>query len=156
MKYEGIDGEATQAQHKKWIGLQSCQLGNSRHVTTVTGAAADREAGVPQLSEVVVTKEQDGASSKLFEASLIGEGKKVQIDFVSTNNNIYMTVELENVLVSSFSVSGSGGQSGGRPMESLSLNFTKITYTTFAMDAQGNRVGNPSRVAYDIKLADKS
>lgn len=155
MKYEGIDGETTQGDHKQWIELQSCQLGTSRQISTVTGASADREASYPIVSEVVVTKEQDAASSKLFEAALYGEAKKVTIDFVSTGNNVYMKVELENVLVSSYSVSGSGGQGVGRPMESIALNYLKITFTSFKMDQKGNAVGTPNRANYDIGKAAK-
>lgn len=51
---------------------------------------------------------------------------KVEI-FVSesTNPNV-QAIELQNVLVSSFQTGGSGG--GSLPMETLSLNFTKIEY----------------------------
>jgi len=37
---------------------------------------------------------------------------------------------LQNMLISSYSVSGHGGDNHDRPMESLSLNFAKITCET--------------------------
>ena len=41
----------------------------------------------------------------------------------------YLSIELENAMISNYSVS-SGGD---RPTESLALNFTKITYNNTSM-----------------------
>jgi type VI secretion system secreted protein Hcp len=91
---------------------------------------------VPAVSEIVVTKSVDAASAALYRMSLWGEGKKATIVFAKAGQDgqyeAYLTVELENILISNFSVSGAGGGANGRPMESLSLNFTKITYSTTA------------------------
>src|SRR5687767_9204539 len=152
MKYDGIDGAVTSAGHEKWIELQSCQMGVARHVANATGRGSDREAAAPSLSEIVITKDQDVASTNLFKAALWGEGKKVKIDFVKTDQNkfeTYLQVELENTMVGSYNVSGSGGDSHGRPMESLSLNCTKILFNTIAMDAS-NKTSKPDRAQWDL------
>ena len=133
MKYEGVDGEVT-GKYKGWIELKSCQLGMSRHVTSATGQSANREANAPAVSEIVITKDQDSASGSLFRESMWGQGKKVTIVFVRDKDPTpYLTIELEGVLVSSYTVNGRGGDPNRPPMESLSLNFTKITYKTHAM-----------------------
>jgi type VI secretion system secreted protein Hcp len=155
MHFEGVDGAVTAEGHKKWIELQSCQLGVHRNVTSPTGRGQNREAAVPAMSEIVVTKLQDCSSTGLFKASLWGEGKKVKIDFVKTDQNkfeAYMKIELESTLVSSYSTSGMGGEGSERPMESLSLNFTKITYHTIQMDA-ANKTGKPDRASWDLSHA---
>jgi type VI secretion system secreted protein Hcp len=152
MKYDGIDGAVTATGHEKWIELDSCQLGVNRHVTSATGRGSNREASVPSVSEIVITKSQDVASTNLFKASLWGEGKKVKIDFVKTDQDKfeqYLQLELENTLVSSFSTSGHGGDGHARPMESLSLNFTKITYVTTLMD-KDNKTAKPDRAMWDL------
>jgi type VI secretion system secreted protein Hcp len=152
MKYDGVDGAVTAAGHEKWIELQSCQLGVHRNVTSPTGRGANREAAAPSVNEIVVTKEQDCASTGLFKAALWGEGKKVKIDFVKTDKDkfeTYLQVELENTMVSSYNVSGSGGDNHSRPMESLSLNFVKITFNTTSMDAS-NKTGKPDRAMWDL------
>jgi type VI protein secretion system component Hcp len=131
MKFEGIEGPVT-GQYKGWIELKSCQLGTNRSVTSAAGRGANREAESPRVSEIVITKEQDSTSNNLFRASLWGEGKKVTIAFVHGNDAPYLTLELEDTLVSNFSVSGSGGDDRRKPTESLSLNFTKIRYKTMA------------------------
>jgi len=152
MKYDGIDGAVTAAGHEKWIEIESCQLGVHRNITSPTGRGANREAAVPAVSEIVVTKHQDCASSNLFRASLWGEGKKVKIDFCKTDKDKfepYLQLELENAMVSSFTSSGHGGDSNSRPMESLSVNFTKITFNTIAMAAD-NKTSKPDRAMWDL------
>jgi type VI secretion system secreted protein Hcp len=152
MKIDGVDGSVTAAGHEKWIEIESAQVGTHRHVTNATGRGVNREASVPAVSEIVVTKSTDCASTGLFRLSLHGEGKKVKIDFVKTDKDKfepYLQLELENTLVSSYSVSGHGGDNHQRPMESLSLNFTKITYVTTHMDPS-NKTGKPDRAMWDL------
>jgi type VI secretion system secreted protein Hcp len=152
MQYEGIDGAVTAKGHEKWIELDSCQLGVNRHVTNATGRGTNREASAPAVSEIVATKSQDDASLKLFRASLWGEGKKVKIDFCKAGDKFepYMQLELENTLISSYSVSGHGHAGADtRPMESLSLNFTKITYNAIAFDEKA-KSPKPDRANWDL------
>jgi type VI secretion system secreted protein Hcp len=154
-KYDGIDGGVTAAGHEKWIEIDSCQLSAHRNVTSAHGRGENREASSPTVSEIVITKSQDVASTKLFQASLWGEGKKVKIDFCKTDKDkleVYLQLELENTLVSSFNTSGHGGDNHARPMESLSLNFTKITYVSTSMD-KDNKTGKPDRAMWDLGQA---
>jgi type VI secretion system secreted protein Hcp len=157
MKIDGIDGSVTAAGHEKWIELDSAQMGVNRHVTNPTGRGVNREASAPSVSEIVVTKPLDCASTGLFRLSLWGEGKKVKIDFCKTDKDKiepYLQLELENTLISSYSASGHGGGGGvhDRPMESLSMNFTKITYATIQMDA-AHKTGKPDRAMWDLAQA---
>ena len=128
-----IKGDVTETGHEGWIELHSVQLGVNRHITNPTGRGVNREDSVPAAQEIVITKDQDSASNDLFRQSLWGEGAEVEIDFVRREGDaltIYMSVTLENTVVSGFSTSGSGGDANARPMESLTLNFQKITYST--------------------------
>jgi type VI secretion system secreted protein Hcp len=149
MNYDGIPGDVTSEGHEKWIEVGSLQHGVGRGISSPTGGSADREASAPSVSEIVVTKSQDNASQGLFRASLDGEGKLVKIDFCRTKTGggqeAYMQLELENTMISGFSMS-SGGD---RPSESLSLNFTKITYVNTAGGID-NAAGNASRSSYDL------
>ena len=151
MKFEGVDGDVTAEGHEKWIELSSFQAGIGRHIGVPTGRHAEREASAPSVSEIVVTKLADTSSAKLFQHALWGEGVKVQIDFCKTDKDkleVYQTYEMEDVLISSYSVS-SGGE---RPMESLALNFTKITFTHIPM-GDVNETGSPEKVGYDLAKA---
>jgi type VI secretion system secreted protein Hcp len=148
LKYDGIDGEATHQDHQKWIDIQSLQFGFGRAISTPTGAAGNREASQPSVSEVVVTKMMDAASPKLFTEAVTGNaGKTVNIDLVSTGSpgNTYTSYTLTNALVSAYSVS-SGGD---RPSESVSISFTKIEYKLTPFDT-ANKAGTPVTVSYDL------
>ncbi len=152
MNYDGIPGDVTSAGHEQWFELSSFQWGVGRNITNAVGRGADREASTPSVSEIVVTKVTDSASTNLMRASLglppAGEGKLVKLHITKTNTdnpeNI-LEMELENTLVSGWSMS-SGGD---RPMESLSLHFTKVTYVNTAMQS-ANDPGSPDRAMYDL------
>jgi type VI secretion system secreted protein Hcp len=132
MKVDGIDG-AVKGKYKGLIELQSCQFGTHRNITAPTGRGSERRAAPPSVSEIVVTKEQDTTSTALFRESLTGSGKKVVIEFVKGDPPTpYMRVALDDVLISSFSVSGHGGGNSAKPLESLSLNFSRVKYETTA------------------------
>jgi type VI secretion system secreted protein Hcp len=131
MKYGKMKGGVTAKGHEGWIEIQSAQLGVHRHLTSATGRGTNREASVPAVSEIVITKNQDSASNDLFRDSLWGEGADVEIHFLNSDDpiNPYLSLKLRRALVSSYSVSGAGGDLRSRPMESLALNFTGIEYS---------------------------
>lgn len=148
LHYDGIDGEATHQDHKKWIDIGSMQFGIGRGISTAVGASANREASQPSVSEIVITKVMDSASPKLFTESATGAGgKTVKINLVSTGSpgNVYAEYTLTGTLISGYSIS-SGGD---RPSESISLNFTKIEYKFTPYDA-ANKAGTPVTVSYDL------
>jgi type VI secretion system secreted protein Hcp len=150
VKYGTIQGDVTAEGHEKWIEVNSCQFGVGRGISSPTGGSADREATAPSVSEIVVTKPTDIASTKLFDESLEGEGQDVTIDFCKTDKGkleTYMQYNLTNTMISGFSMS-SGGD---RPQESLSFNFTKIEFKNTGMGA-ANDTGSPDSVIYDLAL----
>jgi len=151
VKYASITGDVTAAGHEKWIELNSFQWGVGRGISSPTGGSADRESSAPSVSEIVVTKAADSASSKLLDESLEGEGEDVTIDFCKTDKGkleVYISYTLTNTMISGFSLS-SGGD---RPQESISFNFTKIEAKYTEMGATG-ATGTPSAVTYDIGQA---
>src|SRR5215471_18171214 len=96
MKYEGVEGDVTAKGYTGWIEVHSFQWGCSRHLETTTGAAGRRAAGAATVGEVVISKEHDNASGKVFNFAVLGgEGKKVKIDFLHEDNSIYCQYELE-------------------------------------------------------------
>src|SRR5437879_3031654 len=125
MKVPGVEGTGT-GKYKGWIELSSAQLSVNRRAGFSSGRGTNREASVPRVSEIVVTKEVDNASADLFALSLSGEGKTIIIDFVKDDGKQlvpYLSLKLENALISSYSVSGHGGDTPRKAMESLALNF---------------------------------
>ncbi|MCC6719741.1 MAG: type VI secretion system tube protein Hcp [Acetobacteraceae bacterium] len=151
MKYGDIKGDVTEAGHKDWIALHSFQWGVGRGISSPTGAAHNREASAPSISEVVVTKNQDVSSVQLLEEAYQGQGKDVEIHFTRTMKDkldTYMQYKLTNTMVSGYSIS-SGGD---RPTESISLNFTKVEYKMTPQSEGGKNVAGSS-VTYNLAEA---
>jgi type VI secretion system secreted protein Hcp len=121
-----INGDATAKGHEKWIELSSAQMGQSRSMVD-TNSGNTGEASASRISEIVITKALDSASTALFQQSLNGEGVTIQIDFVKPGSTT-LSLMLENALISGYQV---GGNRPG-PTESLTLNFTKITFIDYA------------------------
>jgi type VI secretion system secreted protein Hcp len=148
MKYGDIKGAVTTDGFKDWIELNSFQWGASRHIGTAARGSTTREHSEPNLSEVTVTKLTDVASPKLFLDAVAGKlDSKVSIKFTTTTKGkveTFLTYEMENTGLSHYSMS-SGGEA---PMESLSLNFTKISETFTGHDPGIS--GSPETVGYDL------
>ena len=148
MKYGDIKGAVTTDGFKDWIELNSFQWGASRNIGTAARGATTREHSEPNLSEITVTKSTDVASPKLFLDSVAGKlDSKVTIKFTTTTKGkveTFLTYELENTGLSHYSMS-SGGEA---PMESLALNYTKITETFTGHDPGIS--GSPETVGYDL------
>ena len=151
-KYDGIDGDVTEQGHDKWIELGSLQFGVGRAIGgTASGAAKGREASLCNCSEITVTKPADSASQDLMREAMIGAvpGKTVKFEFVTTGQGdsaeTYTKFTLEECMISGYSLS-SGGD---RPMESLSLNFTKIQFTAFPQNPDGT-FGTPITMDWDV------
>ncbi len=91
----------------------------------------------------------DKSSEGLFKALLMGESLgKCTISFVAASKGesvAYATLELEEVIISGFSLSTGGDM----PSESLSLNFTKFDWSFTGRDA--TQTGSPTHLIYDLK-----
>ena len=156
MKYDGIDkGSSTTKGHDGkdgWTELSSVQWGIGRGITDPS-QGTEREASAPSGSEMVVTKPLDLASYRLFEEGLTGDGKTVTIHFTKTNKDqqdTYMEYILSNTLVSGFSTNSTGD----RPMETVSLNFTKIEYNYSGQDAKNDKGATP-KTSWDFSQSSK-
>lgn len=123
-------GDVKAKGYEGWIELQSAQVGASRSITNATGRGSGREASAPSVQEIVATKFQDSVSTAIFKEALSGSGKLIVIAFVKDDGTAYLRIVLQDTLISSYSVSGHGSEGHGKPIESFSLNFTKVTFET--------------------------
>jgi len=135
IKFDGVDGEATDAKHKEWIEVlsfsQSIHRGDSGSSVRTTASVV--------FEDIVLTKELDKSSPKLAESVATGKViPKVEFELTSSAGTYYK-YELTNVMVTSYSVSGTADD---RPIEQVSLNFEQIktTYTEYGSD--GSKKGN--------------
>ena len=127
IKYDGIDGEVTEAKYKGAIELTAWgwQLSESA------------EPGVPIVRPIELTKQADSTTPKLHEFLLNGiKAPTAFIAFTTTIGEIeleYMKIEMTNVMVSSYSTSTSSPRDS-KPFENVSLNFDSYCVTSSYID----------------------
>lgn len=119
-----------------------------RAIGMAARGAATREASEPNISEIVITKRLDKASTKLFMDAVAGAlSATAKFKFTTATKDkvdTYLAYELTNCGLSGYSKSSDGDV----PMESLSLNFTKIIFTYTERDPK--IAGSPDTVGYDM------
>ena len=122
------------------LPISSLQWGEGRGISSPVGGP--REASAPSFSEVVITKMMDSASPQLAMLAANGDGTATCVITIkhSTTGLALYTLTLEKVYISGYSASSGGGV----PSESLSLNYTKITWVYQNMDDTGKAIGKAS------------
>ena len=137
MKIEGVDGEVLDETHPSSIEIESFSWGMSNPTTTTGGGAG---TGKVVMQDFHFVKRVDKSSPQIMLHCATGRHMtKVELFLRKAGGDKpieYYKVTLEDCLVSSYSTSGSGSED--RPMESLSLNFTKITYSYQVQKADGS------------------
>ena len=152
MKFgDKVKGAVTEDKHKEWIELSSFQWGVGRGIGSAMSGQASRESSIPSISEVVVTKLMDVSSPGLWTDAVAGLlDTTVKIAFTTTSagsTTEFLTYELTNTGLSGYSLSSGGDM----PNESLSLNFTKVSWTFIGTDPSVG--GQPLTQGYDLTLA---
>jgi type VI secretion system secreted protein Hcp len=148
MQYGDLRGDVTEADHTHWIELRAVNWGVNRPVSNPAGSATARVIAAPRFSELIVAKDEDIASIPLIQESLGGQPKLVKIEFVRTNQDrmeVYYSIQLTETVITGLS-QGSGGD---RPTESLTLNFTKISFHGTQMDADGSST-SPAKYGWNV------
>jgi len=121
IKFDGVDGEATDKDHRGWSDLLSL----SESSTIPNDSVSTSSRGEVVLEDIVVVKELDKSSPKLAESIIMGKVfPKVLINLCSEDeSDCYLSYELVNVMITSYSISGSENQI---PVEEISLSFEKM------------------------------
>lgn len=146
-----IKGASNESGHKEWIEVQSINLHAGRAIAATKGTT-ERDTSVPMFSEVQVVRTTDIASPDLFMQALCGKSLgKATLHFlqsagVDTAQVIYITIELEDAIVSSYSM-GTGG--GEKPTEEFTINYTGITYKYDGNSGSASKAGTIKK--YDRK-----
>ena len=154
MKYAGIEGASTTKGLEKWIVVDSFQYGVNRSMTSPSRASLSREASEVNISEIVITKQMDKSSPKLWQEAVGGVlDSKVEFKFTTAakgETTIYAHFTLDDCGISAYSMS-SGADT--KPTESLSINFTKITWSYTPTDEKAS--GTPEKVGWNLATQQK-
>jgi type VI secretion system secreted protein Hcp len=140
-----IKGQSSVDGHIGWINIDSMQWGVGRSVASQSGGSAKREVSSPSVSEVTFSRATDMASPELFFQACggvsLGKCEIHLLQVVENKPQVYIKIELEEALISSYQTS-CGGE---RPTDSFSVNFTKVSYEYDTFDGKKVVTGTPKK-----------
>jgi len=130
MKFGDIKGESTDSNHIEWADIESFSWGIACEPTSPTGG------GGTTVKPLVITKRIDKSSPLLMLSCGTGQPiPEVTLELEDPSRNggdSYYKITFEDVIVSSFQSGPTDGDS--LPTESVSFNYTKITWTYYPAD----------------------
>ena len=157
MKVDGVKGRVTATGYAEHIEVESCQVGATSPTQARAGNMGDRTGGTISYSDISVSRTQDESTTdlfqKMFEKAPI---TKIEFKFVKQADKPleYMKITIADALITSYSISGHGGDGHGRPHEMLSFSFSKIEYLVKPEDEKDAQKGQKT-AGYDLKTSKK-
>ena len=143
MKFDpSVEGSSTLDKYAKQIELLSFSHGVAMQITGDI-SNTERTSGKPNHQDFTITKYLDQASPKLNEACCKGDIFKEAKVVVARNDKgaVLPLIEytLKNVVLSSISVGGGGGD---KPVETVTMNYNHITWDFHHQKAEGSESGH--------------
>jgi len=146
LKIDVIPGESTDAKHKEWVELMSWSFGVSQPISGERSMGGHGSASRASFQDFTIVKNVDKATNKLIEACSKGEHiKEITLELcrATGDKTKYLEYKLGDVIVTSDSVGGGGGES--LPSETVSFNYGTIKSTYTVLDStSGKSKGNVS------------
>lgn len=148
IKIDTVDGESKDKVHKKEIDVLAWSWGMSNSGSAHVGGGAG--AGKVNIQDLSFTKWVDSASPKLMLAACDGKHFKDATLIVRKAGEKpveYIKIKMEEVLITSISTGGSGGED--RLTENVTLNFAKVSVDYVPQDDKG-AAGTTIPMSWDI------
>ncbi|WP_313771318.1 type VI secretion system tube protein Hcp [Rheinheimera sp. 4Y26] len=128
LKIEGIPGETTDKANIGSVDILAWSEGLSQSGTTHLGGGAG--AGKVNVQDISFTKYLDSSSPVLRQ--YISSGSIIPSAILTVRSGgeipqVFFKIEMKNILISSVSAGGSGGED--RLTENLTLNFAEVRWT---------------------------
>ena len=152
LKLNGVDGESKDKAHGKEIDILSWSWGMSNSGSAHVGGGAG--SGKVSVQDLSLTKYLDSSSAPLMLSCCNGEhfGSAVLTVRKAGEKPLeYLTIKLQEVLITSVSTGASGGDD--RLIENVSLNFAKVKVEYLPQEAKGGK-GNMIPFSWDIAAND--
>jgi type VI secretion system secreted protein Hcp len=135
------EGESSLKGFEKKMELLSFSHGVAMQITGDL-SNTERTSGKPNHQDLTITKYLDAASPVLNQSCCQGKGFP-KVDIVIGRNDSGAVIELmrytlKNVLISSISVGGGGGD---KPVETVTLNYNDIAWTYTSQKATVGKNG---------------
>lgn len=149
LKIGDIKGESTDKAHKETIDVLAWSWGMSQSGTTHMGGGGG--SGKVSVQDLSVTKYVDASSNALMLACCNGthyDEAKLTVRKAGGEPLEYIKLTMKEVIVSSVSTGGSGGED--RLTENIVLNFAEFKFEYQEQDEKGKPKGGAKEAAWNI------
>jgi len=149
LKLGTLKGESVVKGFEDQVQVLAWSWGMSQSGTTHTAQGGG--AGKVNVQDLSFTHYVDSASPNLIKACCTGEhfdSATLTMRKAGGSALEYVTLTLTEVIISSVSVGGSGGED--LLTENVALNFAKFKYSYQPQDAKGAKKGGAVEASYDI------
>ena len=150
IKIGDLKGEAKDSKHKEKIDVLAWSWGMHNTGTTHTGGGGG--AGKVQVQDLSFTKFIDSSSNALVSSCCKGTHHPeatLYIRKAGGNALEYLIIKMKEVLVTSISMGGSGGED--RFTENVTLNFAEFEYSYQPQKADGSADGGKKEYKFSIQ-----
>ncbi len=148
LSYEGMEGDAKEDGHPKWIRCSSISFSAFREAAAQLGQGGNRQGGNVDISDISLTLPMNPASPHLFVSSLVGTGKKAKIHITrsgSGQQTNFLEISLENTCITSYGVNSDGASHE----EAITLNSLNVEMKYIPIKDDGSP-GTPVPVAFNL------
>ena len=138
LKLNGVDGESQDKAHGKEIDILAWSWGMSNSGSAHVGGGAG--SGKVNVQDLSVTKYIDSSSAPLMLSCCNGAHFATAVLTVRKAGEKpleYVTIKLQEVLITSVETGGSGGND--RLTENVTLNFAKVKVEYLPQEAKGGK-----------------
>jgi len=152
-----IAGSSTLKGHETHIEVYNWNYGCHQPVQAVRSSGGGGTVEKVHHSPFTFTKQLDTASDDLLKMCWTGKhiGKAVFCAYRASGDGAanqsgvkYLTIEFETVVIQDYSVSGSEGI---QPMENVTFNYGKITFTYDPQDQSGGGGGGVQVISHNLR-----
>lgn len=149
MKIEGLEGESRDSKHKNEIDVLAWSWGMSNSGSAHVGGGAG--AGKVNVQDLSFTQWVNKGSPDMQLACCNGkhfDKATLTVRKAGENPLEYLIITMEEVMITSISSGGSGGED--RLTENVTLNFAKVTVNYQEQDEKGKAKGGPKTMTWNI------
>jgi type VI secretion system secreted protein Hcp len=150
-----LEGSSKAGGHENKIEVVSWNHAFNQPTTAATKSSDQQAVSRANHSDLTFTKYFDNASDDIMKACWTGQQMQTCIFQMYRSSGTtdtgasteYLKIELEDVIISNYSVSGGGDE---LPVENITLNYTKITYTFVPVDIESGEAGTQVPISHDL------
>ena len=152
LKLDGITGESTDSAHAGQIQVLSWSHSFNQPTSPTRSSAGSGTVEQANHADFSITKYIDSSTDDILKACWTGKqiatGVFTGYRADGTGNGVnYLEIDFTNVVVSNYSISGG---TGDMPVETVTLSYSKVTYTYIPQKQADGTGGAAQPVTHDL------